>query len=115
VSTIDRVLKRPLVVHQPVRGVRDSHGRQAVASWNATAVLGYLEQRQTAEVVIGQDTYSADWLCVLPAGTALAPWDRIEDPAAGLVWEVVGLPARPHRAPTDEEHHVEAKLRVVTT
>lgn len=114
-STIDRLLKRPLVVHQPVRGVRDSHGRQAVASWNTHAVLGYLEQRQTAEVVIGQDTYSADWLCVLPAGTALDPWDRVEDAGTGVVYEVVGLPARPHRAPTDEEHHVEAKLRVVTS
>jgi len=114
-STIDRVLRRPLVVHQPVRGVRDSHGRQAVASWNATPTVGYLEQRQTAEVVIGQDTYSADWLCVLPAGTALDAWDRIEDPATGQVWEVIGLPARPQRAITAVEHHVEAKLRVVTT
>jgi len=114
-SPIGRLLKRQLVIHAPVRGVRDSHGRQAVATWDATPVLGYVEQRTTDEVVVGQDTYSADWFCALPPGTQLEPWDRIEDPAAGITWEVVGLPGRPRRAPTDQEHHVEAKLRVVTT
>jgi len=115
VNTIGRLLQRPLVVLQPVRGVRDSHGRQAVVSWSSTPVVGYLEQRQTDEVVIGQDSYSADWLVVLPAGTALDPWDRVEDPAVPLTLEVVGLPARPRRATDDTEHHVEAKARAVTT
>lgn len=111
---IYRLLQRPLVVRQPVRGIRDSHGHMAVVSWSSTDVVGYLEQRSTEEVVVGQDTYQADWLVVLPAGTALDPWDRVEDAAAGLALEVVGLPARPRRAITDEEHHVEAKARVVT-
>ena len=113
-SAIERLLQRPLVIHRPVRGVRDSHGRQAVVSWADTPVVGYLEQRQTEEVVIGQDTYSATWFGAFPAGTALSAWDRVEDPAAGLLFEVLGSPARPRRAINDEEHHVEAKLREVT-
>jgi hypothetical protein len=113
-TTIARLLRRPLnVLHQEPGGT-DGYGNPVPGPWVPTAALGYLEQQATTEVVVGQDTYQADWLCVLPAGTPLAAWDRIDCPDLGATFEVVGLPNRPHRARDDTESHVEASCRQLT-
>jgi len=115
VTAIDRLLRRPLNVLHREPGGTDDYGNPVPGPWVPTPVRGYLEQQATTEVVVGQDSFQADWLCVLPAGTAVAAWDRIECLDLGATFEVVGLPARPHRARNDTESHVEASCRQVTT
>jgi hypothetical protein len=114
VSAIERLLQRPLKVLHQEPGGTDGYGNEVPGPWVATGTLGCLEQQATTEVVVGQDSFQADWLCVLPAGTALGSWDRIECPDLGATFEVVGLPNRLRRARTDTESHVEASCRQVT-
>lgn len=119
-ADINRLLNRPLVVHE-MGWTTDEYGNQVPIEVARYDVRGYIEQREAREIVVDQQTFPADWLCVLPAATSLHAWDRIEVPdiaetgADGIVrtavFEVVGTPDRPRRATDDTEHHVEANMR----
>lgn len=114
--TIDWVLNRPVNVLHAGAPWEDEYGVIHPGEWQSVPTTAYLEQTTTAEVVVGGEVYKADWLLVVPSDTALGAFDRVEVADLGATFEVVGLPSRPHRAPTTGiEHHVEARLRVINT
>lgn len=123
--SIEHLLIRPVTIHRVnVAASEDEYGNAVPGDIELIATTGYLEQTDVREVLVGQQSYQADWNIVLKASTPLDAWDRIEvdDVEIGeagsihtALFEVVGQPYRPHRPWTDEEMHVEADLRIYTS
>lgn len=81
------------------------------ATWTPQPpVQGRLQQTGGGEITDGQQTTIADWLLILPGGTAIGSKDKVA--IDGQTFEVVGPPNRVYGATS--EHHVEARLRSVT-
>lgn len=114
-SPIRRLLQRPIRVWHPGDPWTDDHGVEHPGEWTPTDVPAYVEQTTTQDVTVGGEVVQADWLLLAPAGTAITAWDRVEVPDMGGWFEVIGLPARLRRAPSDAEHHIEARLRTINT
>lgn len=113
---VGRLLNRPVVLHHPGEptGETDAWGNPVIGPETTVDTVAYLEQTVTEEVVVGQQTASADWLIVLPAGTGLGATSSVEVPDMPAMFEVVGLPRRMVRPQTNTESHVEARLRIHT-
>lgn len=114
-SAIDRLLRRPLVIHQRGDPWTDAYGVTHPGAWVPTPTLGYVEQTTTKDVTVGGQVVSADWLLLVGPGTSITAWDRVEVPDMNGLFEVIGLPSRQHRATSDAEHHIEARLRLINT
>lgn len=122
--SIDHLLIRPVTIHRVnVASSIDEYGNEVPGDIELVETTGYLETTDVHEVLVGQQTYQADWNIVLKAHTPLDAWDRIEVPDVQIgeagsthaaMFEVVGQPYRPHRPWTDQEMHVEADLRIYT-
>lgn len=110
---IGRLLTRPVVLHHQQEGALDEYGNPTV-TWMTEDTVAYVEQTTTEERVVGREVQSADWLVVLPAGTALDPEDRVEVPDVPAMFEIVGHPSRPRRPAANTESHVEARMRIHT-
>lgn len=113
--TVDRLLNRPLLLHRRSGGAVDEYGNATTTTAAAVATTGYIEQTQATEIVVGQETYTSEWLAVLRPGTGLDGSDRIEVPDLSATFEVIGTPDRPTRPADTTEHHVEVRLRQVTS
>jgi hypothetical protein len=124
-GTLPHLLQRPLVILRvDPAGTVDDYGNQRPAVIERVDMWGYLEQTEASEVTVDEQTYRADWLMVLPAGTPLDGWDRVEVPdltetdADGnprvATFEVIGTPERPRRPWANTETQVQATLRRVT-
>lgn len=87
----------------------DEYGNTQPGAETRVEYPGRLEQLQTDELLMDQDTVITDWRVFLPAGADITPYDRLE--ARGNLFEVVGLPNEHHtpRGP----HHLEVHLRWV--
>ena len=103
-------MTRPVTIVSQVPSTVNAYGDAKSTSTSATAV-GYLEQTAAVEVLVNQETYTSDWLLILPAGTVIDASDQVL--VDGATFEVVGPPARPWR-PSTGEHHVECRLRQTT-
>lgn len=75
-----------------------------------TLTQGWLAQQTSTEVVDGRNTTVSELVLTLPAGTAINARDRVR--VDGVVYEIIDEPLA---AWTPRgEHHIEAKLRLVT-
>lgn len=106
------LLNQPLTIQR--RGVvgTDEYGNDVLGTVSTPAAVGYVEQTAAKEITVGQETYTTDWLVVLPAGTAIDGSDRIVHD--GRLLEVIGSPHEawnPRRRAVD---HVEVRAREVT-
>ncbi len=113
--TFARLLNRPLLLHRRSGGTVDEYGNATTTTAAAVATTGYIEQTQATEITVDQETYTSEWLAVLRPGTGLDASDRVEVPDLSATFEVIGTPARPRRLGATAEHHVEARLRQVTS
>lgn len=101
------------IEHRAYSGTND-HGAPSLATTSTETVKGYLEQQRStsdASVQGRQDTSRADWLLILPAGTAIDHTDRVT--VDGTTFEVIDIPWSPTRATTGLAHHVELVVREV--
>lgn len=97
------------VVSTYAAGSANSHGVPTPSWTDQAPVWGHLSQGSTSEVTDGYQATIADWLLVLPAGTAITAQDRVK--ADGKTFEVVGEPWRV--TGRQGEHHVEVHVRTV--
>lgn len=110
--TFAGMLNQPLTVH--LRGVTgtDQYNNEVVGTTSSYPVEGYLEQTAATEVIVDRQTYTSDWLLVLPAGSALTAWSQVAH--GSDTFEVIGPPSRPWNPRTRSEHHVEARLKATS-
>lgn len=99
----------PIVISTYSAGTVNSYNVPTPTHTDQAAVNGRLAQIAGTEVTQGQQETVADWLLILPPGTAIKARDQVK--ALGLVLEVVGPPYR--AIGHDVEHHVEVKCRSV--
>ena len=107
--TLASLLTRPVTIeHRSPSASLDKYGNPLAGTTSSTETVGYLEQTEAVEVVVGQETYTSTDLLVLPAGTSLDGSDRVV--VDGERFEVLGAPNRPW-GPSTGEHHVEARMK----
>lgn len=104
-----RLLTQPLTIQTVDANAINSAGDVTKTVTASTDVLGYLEQRTSAEHEQDRDTTTADWTCYLPAGTTIGPTDRVVYGA--LRFEVVDNPWPVWNPRTAQVHHIEVQLR----
>jgi len=101
-------LHRPLTLISASGGVDDDGNPAGAAS---ATVYGYLEQtaRDDRPETDSRHVAVESALLVLPAGTDLTDLIRIVDD--DVVWLLDGPPWSVRRPSTNDEHHLEARLR----
>ena len=93
-------------------GAPDVYGNTArVADPVTASVRCYIEQVDAVEVIVDRETYIANYIGFLPAGTAIGPADRLI--VAGITYEIIGPPDSVFNPRTATEHHIEVNLRTV--
>ena len=99
-----------LVTMRP--GTPDVYGNTArVADPVTASVRCYIEQVDAVEVIVDRETYIANYIGFLPAGTTVGPADHLV--VGGATYEVIGPPDSVFNPRTGTEHHLEVNLRTV--
>jgi len=106
------LLKQTGTVQRRGKVGTDRYNNDVVGTISDYETSAYLEQTAAQEVLVDRETYTSDWLLVLPTGSPLDAWDRFV--YGDLTFEVVGPPHRVWNPRTASEHHVEARLQQVT-
>jgi hypothetical protein len=110
--TIEQLMTHPVtILHRSVSGSADEYGNPLTDTDSTTDLLGYFQQTSAHEITVGQETYTSDAILILAAGTVIDGSDQAL--IDGLIYELVGPPARPWR-PSTGEHHVSCRLQQVT-
>lgn len=109
---LTRLLDQALTIRRRQAGALDEHGNEVTETVSSTTVDGYLEQTAETELVVDRETYTSDWLCVLPASTDIDAGDQVV--FGGATFEVLGPPARRWNPRTAATSHVECRLRATT-
>lgn len=91
-------------------GTRDRGGNLTWEDADPIEVPCRIEQTASEEITVGRTTEISTHTGFFPAGTAFDASDRIE--VDGITYRLVGAPSSVHGYAS--EHHVEAKLQVVT-
>lgn len=103
------LLNQPLTIQRRGSTSRDEYGNDVPGTISTVEVDGYVEQTAATEITVDRETYTTDWLVVLPAGTPIDGSDRIVH--GGKLLEVIGSPHEawnPRRRMVD---HIEARCR----
>lgn len=113
--TIEGLMTRTVRIHRRVEGSYDDPDGPSETFVAGPEVRAYVQQeislsREARESLDGRDTATSYWLIIMPVGTVVEAYDRIET-EYGMI-EVFGRPAAPI-APRLGEHHVEARGRMV--
>jgi len=112
-TTIDRLLTRPVIVHHRSQGtVRDEYGNVTAADTSTTTYKGELQQAGASENLRDRNTLNTDYRLWLPADAVIDANDTV---TVGMVtYEVVGQPSQIWNPRTVAVSHIEADLRVST-
>lgn len=111
---IAHLLKQPVTIqHVTITGT-DALGNevQGVDSDQNIDTLGYVEQTAAAEVTVDRQTYTTDWLVILPSDVTVGARDRIVSGAVTL--EIVGPPSEAWNPIAGAVDHIECRCRYVT-
>jgi hypothetical protein len=111
--SLARLLCQPLTVQAMGPKTKDAYGDWTPGALGApVAVLGFLEQTASVEVLLGRDTTVTTWKVFLPAETAITPLSTIA--FEGQTFQVSGAPWRAFNPRTKATSHIEAKVVVVS-
>lgn len=112
--TLAGLLNEPVTIHRRTPALtRDIYGNLEEGDTSTFPTVAYLEQQTATEILVDRETYVSDWKGYLLAGTPIAGRDLIVD-AAGVTYEVIGLPDTAYNPRTRADSHVVVNLRVVT-
>lgn len=106
------------LVNEPVtiihRGIvsQDSHRNDIRGDVGSTSTVGYYEQTDATEILVGRDMYTANGRMFLPPDTPITAIDAVQ--RAGVTHEVVGDPAAIYNPRTRTVHHIEVRLRATS-
>lgn len=110
--TFAALLNQPITVER--RGVTgtDAYRSEVLGTVTTYTTVGYLEQTAAVEVIVDRETYTSEWLLVLPSGSFIDANDRVV--YGGVTYEVIGPPHRVWNPRIASEHHVEARLKATS-
>ena len=104
----DLLTQTATIIHRSESGTTDDYGND-IPSETQEEVDCYLEQRRRTEDDELGEVSEADYLLILPAGTAIDTGDvAVVDERA---YELIGDPWSAHDPDTSADHHIEATVR----
>lgn len=111
---IAHLLKQPVTIQHVASSGTDALGNEVtdVDPDDNIDTFGYVEQTAAAEITVDRQTYTSDWLVILPAGVTVGARDRIV--SGDITLEVIGPPAEAWNAIAGAVDHIECRCRYVT-
>lgn len=106
------LLNQPVIVQRRSATSTDEYGNEVDALTTSAAIGGYAEQTAAQELVVDRETYTTDWLVILPPGTAIDGSDRVV--VGGHTLEVVGQPHVAWNPRASQYQQVECRCREVS-
>ena len=111
-----RLLRQPVTIeHREVTGTNEDGDDVIGVVGDPDEVLGYLTRGAFGRGLLGaeeladRETYTSDWILILPAGAAVTARDRVT--YGDQEFEVNGEPHRVWNPRLAREHHVEVRLQ----
>lgn len=111
-----QLLRQPLTIkHRDVVGTNDDGDDVIDFVGDGDEVFGYLTRGAFGQGLFGaedtadRETYTSDWILVLPAETAITARDQVV--YGEQMFEVSGEPHRVWSPRLAREHHVEVRLQ----
>lgn len=118
--SLQRLLRQPVTIHHVEVVDTDETGDDVLdEDIDPTEVLAYLGQGLGGqslsfgggEDLVNRETYTSDWILVVPPGTVIDANDTVE--FGDDTFQVIGPPNRVWNPRTNSEHHIEARLQAI--
>lgn len=111
--SLQRLLNQPLTIQPMGASGVDEYGDAIPASLgDPVPAVGYLDQQSSVEHLNDRDTVVSQWVCYLPAGTAIGHLDHIN--FESQTFQVDGEPNSAYNPRTHQVSHIVCKLVVVS-
>lgn len=105
------LMNQPLTVQTVAGTTTDVYGNSVPTPVGSpVAAVGYLEQRDTVEVVLNRDTTISKWTVAFPAATVIGAWDYVS--SNNQKFQVDGEPWQVFNPRTKTISHIQCKLIV---
>lgn len=107
------LMNQPLTVQTVAGTTTDVYGNAVpTAVGSPVAAVGYLEMKESVEMVLNRDTTVSKWTVAFPASTVIGAFDYVNFNAQKF--QVDGQPWQVFNPRTKTVSHIQCKLIVVT-